>query len=168
MRKEILLVCLLLTMFFAFITCQRKAEVDLVEVQKSIEEMNAKLSEAVANGDAEAAAACYTEDAQAFPPNEKMISGRDDIKEFFAAGFAKGFSGLELTVSEVSGAGDMAYETGTYETTVNPAGQDVVAFTDKGKYIVIWKKGEDGTWRLHRHVWNSNMPMPGMEISAKE
>ena len=167
MRKEILLVGFVLAMFCLFMSCQMEAEVDLAEVEKSIEEMNTKLSEAVAKGDAEAAAACYTEDAQAFPPNEKMISGRDDIKEFFAAGFAKGFSGLELTVSEVSGAGDMAYETGTYETTVNPGGQDVVAFTDKGKYIVIWKKGEDGTWRLHRDVWNSNMT-PSMEISAKE
>ena len=23
-----------------------------------------------------------------------------------------------------------------------------------GKYIVIWKKGGDGNWRLHRDIWN--------------
>ncbi|TIR04878.1 MAG: hypothetical protein E5X37_28660 [Mesorhizobium sp.] len=23
-----------------------------------------------------------------------------------------------------------------------------------GKYIVVWKKGDDGTWRLHRDIWN--------------
>jgi ketosteroid isomerase-like protein len=27
--------------------------------------------------------------------------------------------------------------------------------TVAGKYIVVWKKGEDGTWRLHRDIWNA-------------
>ena len=168
MRKEILLVCVVLAMFFVFMSCQMQAELDLAEVRKSIEEINTKLSEAVANGDAEASAACFTEDAQFNPPNAAQVSGRENIKAAMEDMLASGMSGLELEVTEVSGSGDMVYETGTYEATINPGGPDAVAFTDKGKYIVIWKKGEDGTWRLHRDIWNSNMPIAGMEISAKE
>ena len=26
----------------------------------------------------------------------------------------------------------------------------------EGKYIVIWKRDDDGAWRLHRDIWNMN------------
>ena len=26
----------------------------------------------------------------------------------------------------------------------------------KGKYVVVWKKGSDGTWRLYRDIWNAD------------
>jgi ketosteroid isomerase-like protein len=29
---------------------------------------------------------------------------------------------------------------------------------DKGKYIVVWKK-EDGKWKLHRDLSNSDLPV---------
>jgi ketosteroid isomerase-like protein len=27
---------------------------------------------------------------------------------------------------------------------------------DKGKYVAVWKK-ENGTWKMYRDIWNSNM-----------
>ena len=30
--------------------------------------------------------------------------------------------------------------------------------TDRGKYLVVWKRGADGNWRLHRDIFNSSLP----------
>jgi len=45
-------------------------------------------------------------------------------------------------------------ETGKYELFV---GDKVSA--EKGKFIVIWKE-ENGKWKMHRDIWNSDAPPP--------
>ncbi len=49
--------------------------------------------------------------------------------------------------------GEYALEVG--ETTVY--GQDG-ALMDRGKIMVLWKKDEDGVWKMHRDTWNSSIP----------
>nr|NIO33253.1 DUF4440 domain-containing protein [Gemmatimonadota bacterium] len=29
---------------------------------------------------------------------------------------------------------------------------------EQGKYLVVWKRGEDGNWKLHADIWNTSMP----------
>jgi ketosteroid isomerase-like protein len=31
---------------------------------------------------------------------------------------------------------------------------------DRGKTLNVWKRQADGSWKLHRDIWNSNMPIP--------
>jgi ketosteroid isomerase-like protein len=59
----------------------------------------------------------------------------------------------------VGGSGDTAYEIGKYTLKIQPAGQE--AMTDSGKYLVVWKRQAEGTWKLHVDIWNSSMPMSG-------
>jgi ketosteroid isomerase-like protein len=44
-------------------------------------------------------------------------------------------------------------EEGVYEIKTKDGKQ-----LDKGKYIVLWKK-EDGKWKLHRDISNSDLPL---------
>jgi hypothetical protein len=30
--------------------------------------------------------------------------------------------------------------------------------TAVGKFIVVWPRGDDGVWRLHRDIWNMDPP----------
>jgi ketosteroid isomerase-like protein len=30
--------------------------------------------------------------------------------------------------------------------------------TDRGKYMVVWRRGPDGTWKLYRDMFNTSMP----------
>ena len=46
----------------------------------------------------------------------------------------------------------MVSEVGSYSMT-DKSGKEI----DKGKYIVLWKM-EDGKWKLHRDIFNSDMP----------
>ena len=67
-----------------------------------------------------------------------------------------GVKDAELRTVELIEKGDVVEEVGNYRLKIQPEGQS--PFEDKGKYIVLWKQGADGKWRLHRDIWNSSLP----------
>ena len=120
--------------------------------RQDIDTVNQRLSQAVQDGDAAAAAALYTEDGKFLAPNADFFSGRDAIQGFFQGAIDGGIKGLNLTNLELEIQGDTAHEVGTYELVADGG---VVA--DSGKFIVIWKR-IDGIWRLHRDMINTSRP----------
>ena len=129
---------------------------DMAQVRKAIEEANGKFGEAVRRGDGAAIAALYTEDAKLLPPNSEMIQGRDGIKVFWTGGLQMGIKDAVLTTLEVLGLRDLVCEIGKYDLTIKPEGQS--AIKDIGKYLVIWKRSTEGTWKLHVDIWNTSRP----------
>jgi uncharacterized protein (TIGR02246 family) len=125
------------------------------EVRKAIEKANLKFGEGIRQGNATAVAALYTDDAILLPPNSEMIRGRQGIEKFWRAVMQMGVKDGVLTTGELSGTGDTIHEIGNYTLKIHPEGQQPIE--DKGKYIVIWKHTASG-WKLHRDIWNSNMP----------
>lgn len=113
---------------------------------------NANLMSAVKRGDATAVAACYTRDAMLMPPNAPTATGTQAIEQSWKGTLDAGIRDVVLATDEVEGRGSTAAEVGHY-TIKGPDG----ATLDQGKYIVLWKK-EDGVWKLHRDIWNSNLP----------
>jgi ketosteroid isomerase-like protein len=51
----------------------------------------------------------------------------------------------------------VVYEVGKYTLKFQLEGQE--SLEEKGKYVSIWKKMADGTWKRHVDAWNSNAPM---------
>jgi len=135
---------------------QKKEGEEVAQIRKAIEMGNAKFGEAVRQADAAAIAALYTDDATLLPPNSEMIKGKPGIEAFWKGGLDMGIKDAVLTAVEVFAMGDLAYEIGKYDLKIQPAGQAVLA--DSGKYIVIWKKQADGSWKLHVDIWNTNLP----------
>lgn len=128
-------------------------------VRNAIEEANVKFCEEIRNGDAAGLAALYTEDAVLLPPNSEKIQGRKGVEEFWGGAMTQlGLKDAILTTVELFGTGDTLTEVGNYTLKIQPAGQEPVE--DKGKYVVIWKQTAEG-WKLHRDIWNSNLPPPG-------
>jgi len=152
---------LLAVLFMAayFITACSQGPVD---VTLEIEDANKAFMETRKSGDSEAMSMLYTSDAKLLPANSTPIDGREAIKEYWSKSMAQGVSS-ELVLKTVSaeGYGEMAIEEGRY--VVNVGDQEV----DKGKYIVTWKK-EDGQWKLHQDIWNSDLPLPQARASAGE
>ncbi len=106
--------------------------------------------------DTAALSALYTQDAEQMPPNAPAIRGAHEI----AAGAAQMFSmmgkpQLTLTPETTEGAGDVAWETGTATINGTMNGKPV---QDVSKYLVIVRKQPDGSWKLHREIWNSSAP----------
>jgi len=129
---------------------------DLAQVRQSIEEANVRFGEAARSGDAAVLASLYTEDARILPPNSEMIQGREGIEAFWGGGFQMGIKDIVLTTVEVLGMGDMVCEIGNAQVSIQPEGMD--AIEDMAKYLVVWKKGVDGTWKLHVDIWNTSLP----------
>ncbi|HXY41983.1 MAG TPA: SgcJ/EcaC family oxidoreductase [Vicinamibacteria bacterium] len=125
------------------------------DVGAAISAANKRFSEAVAKGDADAVAALYTRTARALPPNGEPVQGREAILKMWQGMLSTGIRDAVLTSTEAAAMGDTAWEEGTY-VVKTPDGQ----VADRGKYVVVWKK-EDGGWKLHRDIWNSNQPLPG-------
>jgi ketosteroid isomerase-like protein len=57
-----------------------------------------------------------------------------------------------MTTTEVDNFGDVANEVGTISATAPSEDGGRVPWA--GKSVVVWKRGGDGTWRLHRDIWN--------------
>jgi uncharacterized protein (TIGR02246 family) len=111
-------------------------------------------------GDANAWEACFTGDGVQMPPNFGANVGRTAI-----LGWSKGFLNLftcrfSLSVEEVRIAADWAFERGRYDITLTPrfGGQ---CMDDRGKYITIYQRQSDGSWKIARDIWNSDRPLPG-------
>ena len=130
---------------------------DLTQIRQSIEGGNRQFGEAVRRGDGAAIAALYTEDAKLLPPNGEMIQGREGIKAFWTGGLQMGIKDAILTTVEVLGTGDMVCEIGRYDLTIKPEGQGMIK--DIGKYLVIWQRSVEGTWKLHVDIWNTSLPV---------
>lgn len=123
------------------------------EARAAIELANAKFSDAFARGDAKALSAMYTSDAIAFPPDSEMIQGNEAIGKFWQATREGGVQSAALTTIDVGRSGDIAYEVGKVSLTIRPVGKEPT--TAAAKYVVVWKRQPDGSWKLHRDIWNS-------------
>ena len=106
-------------------------------------------------GDALRTAADYTDDAQILAPQHPAVQGRAAIVAFFKANIDKylGF-GNETTWSLVRG--DVAIEQGVYSVRNVRIGANV----ETGKYIRIWRRSSNGTWKLYRDMYSSDSEAP--------
>lgn len=94
----------------------------------------------------------YMPDACSMPEGMPRVCGREAIAEFrWNHGDSRVFR-LLLKAEEVSGGPDVVAEQGNY--VVSTAG----AALDKGKYIALWRRDADGKWKVHREIWNSDIP----------
>jgi uncharacterized protein (TIGR02246 family) len=102
--------------------------------------------------DGAAVAALYTTDAALLPPGGARVEGQQAIADFWAGAIASGLANVELETTELEFFDDTAIEIGYLAGTVPADGGGTTAVA--GKFIVVWKRGDDGTWRLHRDIWN--------------
>lgn len=149
--KKLLFLAIMSASLFA---CQssKQSTFDLVNAKKEIELANKEIISSILKGDSVAAANCYSKDGKLMVNNGKSITGKENIASFWGP-FSKIAGDLTLTTIEIWGDENCISEEGAYEIK-SKEGKSV----DMGKYIVIWKK-EDGKWKLHRDISNSDLPV---------
>jgi ketosteroid isomerase-like protein len=104
-------------------------------------------------------AALLSEDAIEMPPNQAAVQGKADIQAWEEA--FPPFSNFREQSLEIEGQGDLAYDRGTYSMTLTPAG--AAPIEDRGKYLTIWRKQADGSWKVLRAMYNSDVPLQAPE-----
>lgn len=123
-------------------------------VEDAIAAANQQFVAAFNQGDAAAVAARYTEDAALLPPGEARVDGNAAIAAYWKGAIEAGFKDLTLNAVEVTDGGGTAAEVGIFTMGVPTADQGPQQAT--GKYIVLWQRGADGQWRIHRDMWNDD------------
>jgi uncharacterized protein (TIGR02246 family) len=122
------------------------------DVEAAIEAANAKMVADYAAGDAKAIAEAYADDAVMLPPDATVVSGRAAIAKLWKGWIDDGLKDLTLKSTAIESAGDLAYEVGDFSLQV--PGEDGKLTTAPGNYVVVWKRGGDGVWRLKVYTWN--------------
>jgi ketosteroid isomerase-like protein len=123
---------------------------DISSVRKAVEEGNRKLGSALERKNYADVAALYTDTAKVLAPDTPIVTGRGAIEAFWReAASAGGIVGATLKTLDLEVAGDTAYEVGEATLTLS-AGQAPTV-----KYVVVWKRGDDSVWRIHRDIWNA-------------
>jgi ketosteroid isomerase-like protein len=140
--------------------CQQAglSEQDKAAIQKAHDEF-ARMVAAEKPDPAGLVAMYYTDDARVLPPSMPAAGGKDAIVKLFTAmGQAKTFKFGPLAFN---GRGDTAFVEASYDLTgAMPVTGELMA--DKGKFIEVWQKQVDGTWKATRDIWNSDTPLPGL------
>jgi uncharacterized protein (TIGR02246 family) len=105
-------------------------------------------------GDADTIVRMYTEDAELLVPETPVVSGREAIAQVWKSIVGPGGNTIRVNTREVQESGDdWAYEVGAFSASA-PQGKVLNA----GKYIVIWKRQSSGEWKIHRDIFNWDIP----------
>lgn len=118
--------------------------------------INAEMKAANA-ADAAASAALYTQDAIVLRPHGAAVQGQDAIERWLAE--LPAISNAQGEAVEVMGYGDLGYLRGTYSMTFSLPGVPM-PIEEKGKFLLICRKQSDGSWKIAREIYNSDLPLP--------
>jgi len=97
----------------------------------------------------------YAQDAIVNGPNAPAVKGHDAIVTMFKS--LPALNDFKFEVLEINGAGNIAYIHGKYTMVLNPPGGKPMS--DKGKYVEIWKRQADGSWKVAIDTFNSDLPL---------
>ena len=128
--------------------------------EQAIRETDIAWSKVGAAKDLERMLTFFADEASELPPNAPMATGKEALRKAWSAYFATpGFAiSWQPTKVEASRGSDLGYSMVTYElTTHDPTGKLI---TDRGKYVTMWKKQVDGTWKVVADIFNSDLPAP--------
>ena len=141
--------------------CKPAEQFDAAAVKAKIEAVNKAYAEVALTGDAAAAASYYDENAVILVSNMPMVKGRAGIEKMMAGWMQSGWKMKEFTntTTSVEGAGDFAIQLGRYFQTFEMDGK---VMADTGKFVTVWRKQVDGSWKIAYDIWNTDIPVPAM------
>lgn len=134
------------------------AEPDVDAVTAEIQTLFTEYGASLEAGDAERWIQLWTEDGVQSPPGAPPNVGRDAILSYISGAMGVfGFADMQIDVDEVLVAGDLAIARGMYTVTYVPHdGSDPIPVD--GKYTTTFQRQDDGSYKLFRDIFNSNVP----------
>jgi len=109
-------------------------------------------------GNVDGVVGTYAADASLLPPNAPQVKGADAIRGFWGGFMAANDLKMEITTDEADGRGDLAYVVGRYRFTATPKAKGA-AMQDEGKFVEVYKRQSDGSWKYAVDIYNSDLPV---------
>jgi uncharacterized protein (TIGR02246 family) len=141
------------------LACQPQAASDTRAADETtLRNLDADWSRAAGAKDIDKTVSYYSDDALVMPSNSPVLQGKAAARAMWQSMFnMPGFGGgWKATKVDVARSGDLAYITGTYE--INETDASGKPKTDKGKYLEVWKKQADGSWKCVADMFNTDLP----------
>jgi uncharacterized protein (TIGR02246 family) len=136
------------------------------KIEQAIRDLDDQWSEAAGAKDFEKIVSFYSNDAVVMPPNAPRATTKEAIRTIWKDLLTDASISWKTKEVEVAQSGDLAYSSGTYEVTLNdPTGTPV---KDRGKYLEVWKKQADGTWKCVMDMWNSDLRVASSAAPEKK
>ena len=108
---------------------------------------------AVDTGGSRAWASWFAEDGGMVQPGVGLVEGRAEIRAFMATLDGPGLSlSWAPDHADMAASGDLGWTTGTY--VARNVAPDGTASEDRGRYVSIWRKDEDGRWKVIMDLGN--------------
>ena len=159
LRPSLQLLVLLLLLALAT-ACQTQSAADTRSTDEAtLRNLDSEWSKAAGARNVDKTVSYYASDAVVMPPNIPALNTKEAIRGLWQSMLGSpGFSGgWTATRVEVARSGDLAYVSGNYDFTEKDAGG--APMTDKGKYLEVWKKQSDGSWKCVVDMFSSDLPI---------
>jgi ketosteroid isomerase-like protein len=133
----------------------------------AVKDADTKWSQAAQAHDMATLDSYYADDATVLPANAEMITNKAGASKYWMDHLTKDVD-VSWTPMYVESAkdGDMVYVLGSYTMTTKPAKGKGAAATDHGKYLSVWKKQADGSWKAEADTWNSDKALPAVKTGG--
>jgi len=150
------IISILLLSLIWILTAGCRSKIDLEKEKGNLLKTDIEFSRtSVEKGAAEAFYLYLTDDAVQLPAGLPPFVGREKIRQSMS-GSPKAVLKWEPVKAEVAKSGDFGYTWGNYE--VSWQGEDGKTEKLYGKYLNIWKKQPDGTWKAVVDIGNQAPP----------
>jgi uncharacterized protein (TIGR02246 family) len=146
-------------LILALAGCASKGARDRADAGPNVSAMWKEYAASLNAGDTARWIALWTDDGVQLPPDEPAVVGKDRIRDRMQAGLDRFKFDMAITNEEVRSAGDLAFARGTYKATLTPK-QGGKQIPIDGKFMTILIRQPDRSWKIHRDIFNSNVP-PG-------
>ena len=149
------------TLLIALLQCVVAANLCLAgdaKVEQALRDLDDQWSKAAVSKDVDKAVSYYAADAVVMPPNAAAVTTKDAIRKVWSETLTNPGATMSWKASkvEVAKSGDIGFVSGTYEYSMTDGSGKPV--NDKGKYLAVWEKQADGSWKCGADIWNSDMP----------
>ena len=158
MNKKLAIILLATTFILGlFLGCANKADIEKTKEALMQTDLDfSKISEE--RGIVDAFGAFMDENAMMYPNRQLPIKGREAILKFMGEGPPATLT-WKPYYADVATSGDLGYTLGFATwTTKDSLGNDVKSYS---KYVTIWKKQSDGSWKYVFDTGNSAPPPEG-------
>lgn len=159
MRNTVLAVPLIIAALVSTATVASAQQKSSGDVRAIVDQANQLFMTAMNTGKYGDAVVLYTDDAMVLPPGAPLVKGRAAIQQFWNDMSAWSIKDVKLTTAQLDVFGDVAIETGGYSMKVTPPGASA-PMEDVGKFIVVWKRQKDGSWKIYRDMFNADSAPP--------
>jgi len=125
----------------------------------AVRQVEADWAQAAASKNFDKFTSFYADDASVFMSDMAVVTGKANIVSAWKTFFADKNASLTWKTASavVSKSGDIAYTEGSYTLTYTDT-KTKKAVSEKGKYVEVYAKQGDGTWKNEADIGNEDAP----------